>query len=76
MRFTNKVIWITGATYGIGKHLAKKQSKKGAKLIISSRKTQALKTVKQSCKKPEKVKLIQMDLENYNNFEYTPETTV
>jgi len=47
--FKNKKIWITGASSGIGKALAIALSKKGAELILSSRKLDALEKVKQLC---------------------------
>ena len=46
MNFTNKVIWITGASSGIGKALAIELSKQQTKLIISSRNEVELKKVK------------------------------
>jgi len=33
----NKVVWITGASSGIGEALVKLLSKEGAKIILSSR---------------------------------------
>ncbi|WP_034058085.1 SDR family oxidoreductase [Lacinutrix jangbogonensis] len=68
MSFTNKVVWITGASSGIGKHLAIELSKQGANVILSSRNLKALKTVKKLCENSEKVKLIPLDLEDYNNL--------
>jgi short-subunit dehydrogenase len=38
MLFLNKVVWITGASSGIGEALAYQFANQGAKLIISSRK--------------------------------------
>lgn len=42
MSFQNKVVWITGASSGIGKALAYVLNRRGAKVILSSRREQAL----------------------------------
>ena len=68
MSFVNKVVWITGASSGIGKSLAIELSKQGAKLILSSRNTEALEAVKIVCKHPEQIQLVTLDLEDYNNL--------
>ncbi len=68
MSLANKVIWITGASSGIGKSLAIELSQQGAKLILSSRNTEALEAVKVLCKYPEQVQLVSLDLEDYNNL--------
>ena len=48
--FANKVIWVTGATSGIGEALAIALSEKGAKLVLSARRTEELERVKSICK--------------------------
>ena len=63
MDFSNKVVWITGASSGIGKALAIELSKRNATLILSSRKTATLELVKQACANPSKVKILALDLE-------------
>lgn len=63
MGFSNKVVWITGASSGIGKALAIELSKRNATLILSSRKTATLELVKQACANPSKVKILALDLE-------------
>lgn len=68
MSFINKVVWITGASSGIGKYLALELSNQGAKLILSSRNAKALEAVKSLCKYSENVKLVPLDLEDYNNL--------
>ena len=68
MNFTNKVIWITGASSGIGKELAIYLSKLDAKLIISARNEEKLEAVKQACENSETIKILPLDLEDYSNF--------
>jgi short-subunit dehydrogenase len=68
MSFVNKVVWITGASSGIGKALAIYLSNKGAKLILSSRRKEDLEIVKTQCKDPEHVHILTIDLADYSNF--------
>ncbi|ARV07129.1 short chain dehydrogenase [Polaribacter sp. SA4-10] len=68
MSFSNKVIWITGASSGIGKSLAIELSNQNAKLILSSRKMAALELVKKACKNSSNVKVISLDLEDFTNL--------
>lgn len=60
----NTVVWITGASSGIGEALAYNYSAQGAKLIISSRNRDELFRVKQHCKNPALVHVLSLDLEN------------
>ncbi|HAF29138.1 MAG TPA: short chain dehydrogenase [Bacteroidales bacterium] len=46
MYFKNKVVWITGASSGIGEALTYEFARQGAKLIISSNQTEELEKVK------------------------------
>jgi NADP-dependent 3-hydroxy acid dehydrogenase YdfG len=47
--FENKVIWITGASSGIGEALVRAFSACGAKLVLSSRKESELRRVRDEC---------------------------
>lgn len=49
MTFEDKVVWITGASSGIGEALAYVLHERGAKLILSSRRKEVLEKVKQNC---------------------------
>ncbi|MGB5378058.1 SDR family oxidoreductase [Muriicola sp.] len=62
---SGKVIWITGASSGIGEALAYELSTGGNTLILSARNEERLKEVKSRCKDPEKVHLLPMDLGNF-----------
>lgn len=64
MSLTNKVAWITGASSGIGEELAYSFAKQGAKLVLSSRREEELKRVKQNCETdPANVLILPLDLE-------------
>lgn len=49
MKFENKVVWITGASSGIGEALAYEFTREGAKTILSSNEPQELERVKKRC---------------------------
>ncbi|XP_054800927.1 uncharacterized protein LOC129305048 isoform X1 [Prosopis cineraria] len=61
----DKVVWITGASRGIGEILAKQLARLGARLIISARNEAELERVKQQLKgkhAPNEVKVFPLDL--------------
>ncbi len=65
MSFKNKVIWITGASSGIGKALAIELKRQGAKLILSSRRREKLYELKQTLKTdPINTHILPLDLED------------
>lgn len=49
MPFNDNVVWITGASSGIGEALVYALHEQGAKLILSSRRKEALEKVKENC---------------------------
>lgn len=68
MNFTNKVVWITGASSGIGKALALELSKQNAKLVLSARNESKLSEVRNSCSHPNQVLVLPLDLGNIDSF--------
>ncbi|ASZ12682.1 SDR family oxidoreductase [Chitinophaga pendula] len=64
--YTGKVIWITGASSGIGEALAYQWAAAGAKLILSSRREAELERVRQATTSPGNVKILPLDLEDIN----------
>lgn len=65
----DQVIWITGASSGIGEALACEMSAQGAKLILSSRRIAELERVKNNCAHPEKIHILPLDLTDSTNLE-------
>lgn len=49
MHFKNKVVWITGASSGIGAELARQLAAQNAKLVLSGRNEERLKQVQHEC---------------------------
>ncbi|HLR90459.1 MAG TPA: SDR family oxidoreductase [Balneolaceae bacterium] len=69
MKPENKVIWITGASAGIGEALAYEFNKKGNILILSARREKELERVKQNCINGEEtVKIVPLDLTKPETF--------
>lgn len=60
----NKVVWITGASSGIGEALVYAYNNAGSKLIISSRNRDELFRVKANCKNQINVHVLSLDLED------------
>lgn len=59
---SEKVVWITGASSGIGEALAFALDRHGCRLILSARNTGKLKQVKNSCTNPSRVEILPLDL--------------
>lgn len=70
-QLNNKVVWITGASSGIGEALAMKASAQGAKLILSARRVSELERVKALCVQPQNVAVLPLDLLSFNPSEVT-----
>ncbi|HEV3415055.1 MAG TPA: SDR family oxidoreductase [Puia sp.] len=66
--FNDKVVWITGASSGIGEALAYAMSSRGAKVILSSRRVDELERVRLACAHPDRVKVIPLDLMDHALF--------
>ncbi|MEQ8904271.1 SDR family oxidoreductase [Ekhidna sp.] len=62
-KIKDSVVWLTGASSGIGEHLAYQLAEKGARLIISARRKEELERVKANCKS-ETVEILTLDLED------------
>jgi short-subunit dehydrogenase len=60
--FTNQVVWITGASSGIGEALAYAFATEGAKLVLSARRIEELERVKKNCTKASDVLILPLDL--------------
>ena len=70
MQFKDKIIWITGASSGIGEALAKAFANEGAKLILSSRRTDELERVKKNCKLgDDRCLILPLDLHDTSNID-------
>jgi dehydrogenase/reductase SDR family member 7B len=60
--FSDKKIWITGASSGLGEQLAYELAREGARIVLSARRIDELERVKKGCTNPDKVELIPFDL--------------
>lgn len=48
-KFKGKVVWVTGASSGIGEHIALALASHGAKLVLTARNEVELERVKRKC---------------------------
>lgn len=67
-RFKDKVIWITGASSGIGKELVVQLDQAGARIILSSRKVDELKQLKVQLSRPDEHWIVPLDLGSGEDF--------
>jgi len=77
--FTNKVIWVTGASSGIGEALVLELSRrKGVKLILSSRRKDALERVKGICPPAvqSNIRILPLDLAQPDTLKLSVEAAV
>lgn len=66
--YHNKVVWITGASSGIGAALAKQCAASGAILVLSGRNQSTLEEVRSQLHHSEKHLVLPLDLEHSSNF--------
>src|SRR5690554_139749 len=77
MKYKDKVVWITGASSGIGEALAKAYFKDGARLILTSRRQEALEKVKNNLEKnSNRIEIIVLDLTDSDSFDAKVEQAV
>lgn len=62
MEFKDKVVWITGASSGIGEHLAYAFAARGAKLALSARNVEALERVRRNCPSATEILIVPLDV--------------
>ncbi|GAC1313701.1 MAG: SDR family NAD(P)-dependent oxidoreductase [Mucilaginibacter sp.] len=65
----DQVVWITGASSGIGEALAREMSSQGAKLILSSRRIGELDRVRNNCVHSDNVYILPLDLTDSTKLE-------
>lgn len=68
MQAEKQVVWITGASSGIGEALAYHLSRRGYRLVLSARRPGVLHDVRLRCADPERVALLPLDLENWESL--------
>jgi len=67
----HKVVWITGASSGIGEALAKEYSQRGYFVILSARKVAELERVQSLLANPTLAKVVPLDVGQYHNIDAT-----
>jgi len=66
--FQGKIAWVTGASSGIGEGIVRDLASKGAKVVLSARKLDALEEIRKSLPNAEQHFCISLDLEHSKNF--------
>lgn len=69
MSFAGKIVWITGASSGIGEALAYALAAQGARLILSARREAKLRTVQAACAHPDRHVVLTLDLADTASLE-------
>ena len=72
----NKVIWITGASSGIGAAIAKKCNALGATVILSARREDELNKTLNELTHPENAFVLPLDLQQIDTFHNKAEQVI
>ena len=67
MRFADRVVWVTGASDGIGAALARALAREGARLVLTARRREALEAVAVACA-PAQVHVLPGDLRDLDSL--------
>lgn len=62
MGVRDRIVWITGASSGIGEALALELASLGAKLVLSARRTDRLEALRLRCPEPSRVAVLPLDV--------------
>jgi len=73
MKFASQVVWITGASSGIGEAAAYAFAREGARLVLSSRRAEELERVRRGCARSEEHLTLPLDLTHSDTFPYAVE---
>lgn len=68
-QFEGKVVWVTGASSGIGEQLAIQTAEKGAKVVLSARNVEKLEALKNKLPNSEEHFIVPIDLADSSNFD-------
>ncbi|MSU49130.1 MAG: SDR family oxidoreductase [Opitutus sp.] len=68
MKFTGQIVWITGASSGIGEATAMAFAREGAQLVLSSRRPEELERVRQRCERAAEHVVLPLDLTRSETF--------
>lgn len=68
MNFSDRIVWITGASSGIGEALAYAFANAGATLVLSSRRVDELDRVRRQCARPDTHLVLPLDLSRVDTF--------
>src|SRR5688500_16777689 len=77
-KLSGKVIWITGASSGIGEALTHRLAKENTKLILSARRKEEIERVKGKCPKEAQtnIRVLPLDLSETSTLKLSTEAAV
>jgi short-subunit dehydrogenase len=74
--FEDKVVWITGASSGIGEALAYEFARNGAQLVLSARRGDVLEKIQATCTNPERHFVLPLDVTHISELTRHVETVM